>query len=269
MLSTKSIMREGRRVVQRLAAKTLGERILLTSPPPYTAEYDREMPIGALNHHDWFSLAWKFVYSNQMEGDYFEFGSAMARTARSAATYRKHPYSRSTAEIRGSGGRPYPHLYIFDSFEGFPEPTEQDGKAGWIKGHFKTSLDDFRGLIEQVVGPADWTPIAGFYNESLTPQRATTLQQANVKASIVFLDCDFYSSTRDVLEWVPPFLQNGTLLAVDDYHNYRSDPAMGQQLAFTEWRSNHPEIELHPWRPFGIFGESFIVHIKGPDGLAR
>jgi hypothetical protein len=81
--------------------------------------------------------------------------------------------------------------------------------------------------------------VPGFYDEVLTPSLRQTLDlQA---AAIVHVDCDLYKSTKTVLDFITPVLQDGTIIIFDDWFHYRGHPHRGEQKAFGEWREQHPE----------------------------
>jgi hypothetical protein len=80
----------------------------------------------------------------------------------------------------------------FDSFQGLPEETI-DKNTIWHKGQFNT-----RGIINPDLKKEDIRLVQGFYDESLTDKLAATLD----KVGLVHIDCDTYSSTKTVWEWL-------------------------------------------------------------------
>jgi hypothetical protein len=51
--------------------------------------------------------------------------------------------------------------------------------------------------------------VPGFYDDVLTPSLRQTLDLQT--AAIIHVDCDFYKSTKTVLDFVTPLLQDGTI----------------------------------------------------------
>jgi len=206
-----------------------------------------------LGRDDILELAFMFTAANGIAGDYFEFGSFGGRTFRMAFEASRSIYRRNQVT-------PLPHLYAFDSFEGLPEPVGVDrDHGGWKRGDFTTSLDDFRRIAAAAGVPDDeYTTVAGFYHVSLTRELQASL--GAVRAAVTYLDCDLYESTRDVLGFVLPFLEQGSIMCMDDWNCFRAARDRGQRLAAREWLADHPEVELEPWYPFGWHGQAFIVH---------
>ena len=80
-------------------------------------------------------------------------------------------------------------------------------------------------------------------------------------ASIVMIDCDLYSSTKSVLNFITPLLRNGTVLIFDDWFAYKGSPNEGEQKATKEWLQLNPNILLSEHARFGPSQKSFIVHL--------
>ena len=76
---------------------------------------------------------------------------------------------------------------------------------------------------------------AGWFNETVWPaMQALAADDPNLALAFVHIDCDLYSSTRDVLRSIRPWLRAGTLLLFDEYFGY------------AEWR----EHEHKAWTEF-------------------
>jgi len=74
------------------------------------------------------------------------------------------------------------------------------------------------------------------------------------------IDCDLYSSTKCVLEFITPLIVNGTILIFDDWLAYKGSPDRGEQLACSEWLDTNPELSLVPFARFGLTQQAFIVN---------
>lgn len=223
--------------------------------PEYASEQDLECPPGTLNRDDMLSLAFKFAYGNRISGDYFEFGCFGARTFRMAWRHSRKPYERGAGEF----WKPV-HLWAFDSFEGLPEARGPDDVPFWNRGDFAITQDDFHRVVQGAgIPPSGYTVVPGFYEQSLT--RELQEKMSGVVAAVVFIDCDFYESTRSVLAFLPPFLQQGTLLCFDDFHLFAAADDRGQRRAVAEFVAAAGAVRLEPYRDFGWHGRSFIVHV--------
>lgn len=190
--------------------------------------------------------AFEFVKTNSVSGDYFEFGLWQGKTftwARlMARRYRVHD-----VKFRG-----------FDSFQGLPAPAESRYNI-WHQGQFAFGRPQFeKVLARNGFRPDEYELTEGFYNQTLTPDLSAQLQSRGVKAAVIYIDCDLYESTRDVLRFVKPFLQDGTICCFDDYFAYRGRPDMGEQRALNEFLEENPELRMRPYVLYGSLGMSFL-----------
>ena len=242
--------------VLRAIATRYRRRDPSAAAPWYVAVEDREAPDGVLNRSGMLALAWWFLYGNFRSGDYLEFGSFQGRTFRLAYEHHRPNHDGKV------------HFWLFDSFKGLPEPEGIDAHPVWHEGRLAMSVEELHAVAERAGIPREaYTPIEGYYEDSLTPELRARLVDQGVKAGVVFVDCDYYASTRDVLEFVVPLLQPGTVICFDDWFHYDARPDRGEQLATREWLERHPEIELVDYHLFGWHGKSFVVHLRdGDDG---
>ena len=65
------------------------------------------------------------------------------------------------------------------------------------------------------------------------------------KLAFVHIDCDFYSSTKLVLDYIKPYLQNGTIILFDDWHTFKGNYEYGEKKAFEEFREKNKDIEFN------------------------
>lgn len=111
-------------------------------------------------------------------------------------------------------------LFVCDSFEGLPEPSEEekvdvyassDGFYVWEKGEFSSegSLEGVRRNVERY-GRVDVCHfVKGFFNETLPRMPAESIV-------LIFEDADLASSVRDCLEHLWPKLQTGCCFYSDE-----------------------------------------------------
>jgi O-methyltransferase len=185
---------------------------------------------------------------NGIEGDYAEFG------CNGGMTFRLAWGSAALVD--------YPaHLWGFDSFEGLPTSSdERDTHPQWVPGTMATSADAFQQICGDAgIPPSAFTIVPGFYDSSLQPT-APGLRPNRV--SLAYVDCDLYSSTRDVLAFLQPRLQHGAIIAFDDYYCYSPDAPSGERLAAAEHFAES-DIRLVPYVQYGWHGMSFVVERRG------
>lgn len=130
------------------------------------------------------------------------------------------------------------HFYGFDSFEGFPE----DGRRDWDQDF---SLADMPNVL------ANCTLIKGWFSETLP----SFLQQHPGDINFLNIDCDLYSSTRDVFVCLQEArrLKPGIVVFFDEILNYKRF-MWNEFLAFFEvlemtglgfsWLCAHKQVRL-------------------------
>lgn len=194
--------------------------------------------------------AFQFVKTNEISGDYFEFGLWRGKTFAWARIMAMR-YRVKGITFRG-----------FDSFQGLPAPTEVQYNI-WTRDEFACNKHEFEQILKKKgFREGEYELTQGFYDQTLTPAFSASLQANGVKAAIVYVDCDLYESTRDVLRFLPPFLQDGTVLCFDDYYAYRGRTDMGEQRALAEFRKGNPGIHLEPYVVYGSLGMSFLCQVN-------
>lgn len=107
------------------------------------------------------------------------------------------------------------NVYLYDTFEGMPEPTEEDGehiikiyKKKWALG----TLDEVK---ENVKKHTKYPSSKIHYIKGMVED--TLPNHNHTKIAYVRLDTDFYSSTKVELETLYDFIQPNGVLIVDDY----------------------------------------------------
>lgn len=97
-------------------------------------------------------------------------------------------------------------FYGFDSFEGLPE----NWRPGFDKGEF--SLEGKLPLVNENV-----TLISGWFKDSLPNFLKEVLIDSNL---FLHIDCDLYSSTKDVFDHLGNKLKGTVYILFDEYFNY-------------------------------------------------
>jgi O-methyltransferase len=230
----------------------------LLGPLPYFRfgmKYAAKLSSG-FNREMALSRAMDYACASGLEGDYLEFGVWRGR-AFAAACYM--------AKDRGLDM----NFYGFDSFRGFPNNNELDAAGHqWFKeGVYTYSEQEFLKNVRR--SGADMKrviTVPGWFEQSLRADNPVLINLR--KAAVVWIDCDLYSSTCAVLEFITPYLQYGTLLLFDDWFAFRADPNAGEQRAFREWLERNPRLSAVELVRFGWDGNSFVIHNRGGNGLS-
>jgi hypothetical protein len=167
------------------------------------------------------------------------------------------------SEMRAAqrSGRPLNRtMFLFDTFEGLPQPDARDGEralARWrsiSRGGNRTDLFrkgagyiDAHGVKRWNYGPLDLVAAnvksTGYPPDKLRFVKGRVEETLTVRAnvpreiSVLRLDTDFYSSTRKELEVLLPCLVPGGVLMVDDYCTWG-----GARAAVDEFIAAHPSV---------------------------
>ncbi len=194
--------------------------------------------------------AYDFISSLEVAGDYFEFGCHRCRTFRMALTEaRRHQLNAM-------------QFYAFDSFEGLPEPELPTGVTGYVRGALSTSEESFMSLIRAHGIYVDQVhTVKGFYQDSLTTDLQQKMLAQGVKASLINIDCDFYESAAPVFNFIEPFLQEGTIVYLDEYFvGYKGSPVTGPAKAFREFEKKS-RFKFEPHMQVGWWGRTFVTYL--------
>jgi hypothetical protein len=226
-------------VVDALAASRLA-----TVLRPLTMLLNRNAELSLYSEQTrMLSLAFKYVESEAVEGDYAEFGVWQGRTFIEA--WR-------VAEKYGVRRR----FFAFDSFEGLPELDARDTGGPFAAGQFKHSREAFEARLRRSRMPSGAVRIVeGRFEETLSEPDRIGLD----RVAVAWIDCDLYASTVPVLDYLTPRISQGSVLMFDDWFTFRASPERGEMRACAEWLERNPALRLTPWRQFHFAGQSFIV----------
>lgn len=105
-------------------------------------------------------------------------------------------------------------IYGFDSFFGLPDD--------WIFSETKTYARDSysRNGIAPKINRKNVELVIGMFDDTLN----NFCKKINSKASLVHIDCDLYSSPKDVLTilYNNEMLKSGTIILFDEFYNYQN-----------------------------------------------
>ena len=199
-----------------------------------------------------FYRAFCLLYKNSISGDYAEFGCNGGMTfvlAYYNSQMFRHPrFSRKQ--------------WAFDSFQGLPPQKEaKDEHPCWVEGLMKTTEDEFRTICSGSGVPASaYTTVPGFYEDTIGRYAKNPPERLPNDIALAYIDCDLYSSTKSVLEFLQPRMKHGMIIALDDYYCYSTTAAAGERVALMEFMGSVADrFYLVPFVQYGYAGMSFIV----------
>ena len=156
------------------------------------------------------------------------------------------------SRFHGGNAPPYWQMVGFDSFEGLPAThVEEDLHPQAGEGSYKSDGVEFVQSRLQGIGcgPDRLRLVKGFYQESLSKALRDKLLAEDLRPSFVNIDCDYYSSTMTVLNWIEPLLMDGTVVYFDDIYFYNCNPNKGELKAIDDFNRSRDEsgLALAPW----------------------
>jgi O-methyltransferase len=204
---------------------------------------------------EFFRKALMVLSFNGIDGDYAEFGCCGAMTFGLAHRFLKQ---------YGHPGK----MWAFDSFCGLPAPrVPEDSHPIWVPGSAAMQVEDFRKACrEHDISETDYTIVPGFYEDTLREQ-AQGPRPTNI--CLAFVDCDLYSSTKEVLDFLMPRLKHGMIIAFDDYYCWSASQASGERKACAEYFRDNPEWILVPFVQFGWGGMSFVFERRALSASSK
>lgn len=163
------------------------------------------------------------------------------------------------------------HLYVYDSFEGFPKSTNgvdaisyEVADSGYWQEHEDASPPGTEEMLRReftrILGETGWTVVRGMYSDTLVSAPVTR------EVAIANLDCDLYSSSVEVLDHLlgRRLLPDGAVLLLDDYNCNRANPRFGMRRAMRECFARTDGFYEHSeFLRYGWHGRAFFVHRMG------
>lgn len=194
---------------------------------------------------EFFRRAFVALSFNKIDGDYAEFGCHGGMTF--SLAYHE---SRTRHPCRFWG---------FDSFCGLPaRKAPQDDHPQWIEGAMCTGLDEFHTICRYHGIPRSaYKVVPGYYDVTLADQALDIELPTNI--CLAYIDCDLYSSTLAVLNFLLPRLKHGMILAFDDYYCWSSTQISGERRACVDIFADSENWRLVPYMQFGWHGMSFVI----------
>lgn len=169
--------------------------VLLDQPGPY-AIYEEslqkfEQKCGLRDFLDLYQVL-SHIVRNQVPGDIAEFGS-----------YKGHSGWLIARSLEALGSSK--QLYLFDTFEGFPQEHGLD--------HFwaHTHKVDFESIRAQFAGRSNVHLVRGDFTQTLTERNLGSL-------ALAYVDCDSHRATRWLIDYLwPARIEKGGAMVFEDY----------------------------------------------------
>jgi len=144
------------------------------------------------------------------------------------------------------------HVWLFDSFEGLPEPSVEDvlgatNEPSRIRrGYLTCSEDDPLNMIHELDLRKNVSVIKGWFQDTV-PRHKKQIRQI----AILRLDADTYLSTKYCLEQLYDLVALNGFVIIDDYKNW-----IGCRRALYEFfceKDVNPYIQIYPYGGVAYF----------------
>jgi hypothetical protein len=121
---------------------------------------------------------------------------------------------------------PEQHIWGFDSFQGLPEE--------WTRTDLTFPRGSFRVNVEGWMPPVlhNVSLVKGMFGDTLPHFKEQVLKSNPI--AFLHVDCDIYSSTKEVFHQLADSIVSGTVIVFDEFYNY-------------------PEAEMHEFKAFQEF----------------
>ena len=196
-----------------------------------------------------------YAKSYTPKNTYYEFGTGWGRTLTAFISAAKKFSSKNNFSVENI------NICLFDSFQGLPSiKSEEDNHLSWKEGEFAYSKKYIENIINELKFPLENVKfIEGFYENTLNKKTLTLIK--STPPSIITVDTDYYSSTNEVLKFLPPILKSGTVFYFDDFFSFFLNENYGQVKSIKEF--NEKDIgKLYPLTENNFNGKCFIYSAK-------
>jgi O-methyltransferase len=193
--------------------------------------------------------AFTAIQMNAITGDYVEFGSWGGNTLHKAYEAMK---SYEAMRVR----MPPRHLWAFDSFDVMP-PVTDPRDARWASNAGANGVEEFHETCARNGVPRDaYTATEGYFDDTLPP---LGVDGPPADIALAYIDCNMYSSTVSVFDFLAPRLKHGMIVGFDDYYCWSPDSVSGERAALHEFLASNPQWNFCRFKDIHWCGLAFVV----------
>ncbi len=153
-------------------------------------------------------------------------------------------------------------FFGFDAFQGLPKGAEDEDDGVWKEGFYACSFKKMKECLRRKnIDPKNINFIQGWYKHTLNDK---IVKKFNLrKIGIVFIDCDTYSSSKAVLDFIGPLIIEEAILCFDDWKlNDLDIKGMGEYKSFNEFLDGNPHLEATEIKSYNRKSKSFLIKPK-------
>jgi len=217
-----------------------------------------------------FRWAAAYIVKNQVKGDYLEFGvwkgNSFIEAYNQIEDYSEMFYAPNStvgkSNIVVENIFKNMRYHAFDSFEGLPASDSENKPIQYFEGNYKAEEALFIDRLKEAdLDMSRVTTTKGWFNDSLSSETANKLSLKEI--AIAYIDCDLKEPALDSLNFIKPFLKNGSVLIFDDWFRNGGNSKEGVQGAANEWLEKNPDIHLQHFYSCDTRTVLFIVQFNG------
>lgn len=179
-------------------------------------------------------------------GDYLEFGVFNGSSLGSAYLTAKKMNLKSM------------RFFGFDSFEGLPKGTDEEHDI-LQKGFYCCPFNKTKECLKRRgVNPEKVIWVKGLYSDTLNDKTIKNKDIGNI--GIVFVDCDTYSSSKTVLDFLAPIITKPAIICLDDWKLYDMDiKGTGEYKSFNEFLERNTHIKAKEIKSYNRKSKTFLL----------
>ena len=150
-------------------------------------------------------------------------------------------------------------FFGFDAFQGLPAWSEKEDDGVWEKWFYACSFDDMANCIRRKnIDPDDIHWIKWRYSDTLNATLVENYSLTNI--AIVFIDCDTYSSSKTVLDFLSPLICSPAIFCFDDRKlNDLDIKGMGEYRSFNEFLETNKHLQAKEIQSYNRKSKSFLI----------
>lgn len=147
---------------------------------------------------------------------------------------------------------PNVRIFGFDSFEGLPDTAQEEGLENWEPGSFASPIGKTKLYLTK--NGIDWGKtflIKGWYSDTLTENLKK--EHHITKASVIMVDCDIYSSSKESLDFCKSLIKDTSIVFFDDwYAGGAAEKNVGQKKALDEFLVENANFKVEDYGTYSI-----------------
>jgi hypothetical protein len=150
-------------------------------------------------------------------------------------------------------------FFGFDAFEGLPADAEKEDDGVWEKGFYTCSFEKMNECLgKKNIDTKNINWIKGWYRDTLNSAIVEKFDLGNL--GIVFIDCDTYSSSKTVLDFIAPLIKKPLIICLDDWKlNNLDTKGMGEYKSFNEFLEANSQLKAKEIKSYNRKSRSFLI----------